>query len=58
MLDYFLSLLILGNHWKHMMKLVKLRNLVDKCKNQEKYSLEKFADFVYNCIMCGNCYYF
>jgi hypothetical protein len=31
--------------------------LVAKCCKMRKYSLAKFATFVYFCIACGNCYH-
>jgi hypothetical protein len=43
----------------NIMKLVKLQNVLTKCCENiyGKYSLAKFANFVYVCIYtCGNCY--
>ncbi len=43
---------------KNLLKVVKFQNLVEKkvvmC---EKYSLTKFANFLYYCGTCGNCYH-
>ncbi len=41
-----------------LLKVVKFQNLVGKCCNMWKYSLRKFANFLYYCISysCGNCH--
>ena len=43
---------------KSILKLVKLQSLVAKCCKYGKFSLAKFAKFVYICIVRGKVYHF
>ena len=45
---------------KNLLKIVKFQNLVENVVMCRKYSLTctKFANFLYYCITCGNCYHF
>ena len=59
MLEKFLILAKKTTPSKNLLKLDKIQNLVAKCcKIRKICGFAKFADFVYICITCGNCYHF